>query len=102
MLKKTKRTKKEHKRGIALPGRIITAGLLILFQVAVWLVIELYMTNISRVIYFLIQFASLVIVFAILNKRDNPSYKMMWVIFIFLFMALPGSLNLNHNTFSKF
>ena len=92
MSKKTKKLKKEHKRGIALPGRIITAGLLILFQIAVWLVIELYMTNISRVIYLLIQVASLVIVFAILNKRDNPSYKMMWVIFILATPLVGGVL----------
>ena len=50
------------------------------------------MTNISKVIYLFIQLASLAIVFAILNKRDNPSYKMMWVIFILATPLVGGVL----------
>lgn len=86
------KAKKEHKRGIALPGRIITAGLLILLQIAVWVVVELYMSNISSIIYSFIRIISLVIVFGIINKRDNPSYKLMWIIFILVAPLVGGVL----------
>lgn len=83
---------KKHKRGIALPGRIITAGLLILLQIAVWTLVELYMSNISAAIYSVIRAASVVMVFWIINKRDNPSYKMAWVIFILAAPLVGGVL----------
>ena len=86
------KSKKEHKRGIAIPGRIITAGLLILLQITIWAMVEMYMSNIASVIYGIIRGISLVIVFAILSKRDNPSYKLMWIIFILTAPLVGGVL----------
>ena len=84
--------KKEHKRGIAIPGRILTAGLLILLQIAVWVLVEVYMSNIATVVYRVVRLASLAIVFAIINKRDNPSYKLAWIVFILVAPLVGGVL----------
>lgn len=92
MAANTAKAKKEHKRGIAIPGRIITAGLLILLQIALWAVIELYMSSITTIVYGLVKIAALILVFAILNKRDNPSYKLMWIIFILATPLVGGVL----------
>lgn len=84
--------KKKHKRGIAIPGRILTAGLLILLQIAVWVLVEVYMSNIATVVYRVVRLASLAIVFAIINKRDNPSYKLTWIVFILVAPLVGGVL----------
>ena len=89
--KRKSRQKIEHKCGVAIPGRIITAGFLILLQIAIWAVTEIFMSGYSSFIYGFIRLAALVLVFAILNKRDNPSYKLMWIIFI-LAMPLVGGV----------
>lgn len=92
MMADSTKIKKEHKRGVAIPGRILTAGLLILLQVAVWALLEFYMSSVSTLINGAIRLISLVIVFTILNKRDNPSYKMAWIIFILAAPLVGGVL----------
>lgn len=74
--------KKAHRRGIALPGRAIVAGLLILFQIVVFAVVGMSISKWVKIIDLVIRLLAFVLVFAIINKRSNPSYKMAWIIFI--------------------
>ncbi len=92
MTGKNLKRKKERKRGVAIPGRIMTAGLLILLQIAIWALVELYMSNIATWFYRVVQLASIIMVFWIVNKRDNPSYKMAWIVFILAAPLVGGVL----------
>ena len=87
-----KKPKKPHKRGIAIPGRILTAGILIILQVAFFAAIEMSVSKWVTAAEIVFRIISLVIVFAILNKRDNPSYKLMWVMFIIIAPLVGGVL----------
>ena len=84
--------KKKHKRGIAIPGRILTAGLLILLQIGFFALIELYLKQWASFIYAFVRIIALIIVFAIINKRDNPSYKLTWIVFILIAPLVGGVL----------
>ena len=74
--------KKPHRRGIALPGRAIVAGLLILLQIAIFAVLGMSLSKWVKIADLVIRVLAFVLVFAIINKRSNPSYKMAWIIFI--------------------
>ena len=77
-----KNTVKSVKRGVTLPVRAIIASLLILVQIGFFVLIGVYMQRWATVIYTVVQLIAIVIVFTILNKRDNPSYKLTWTVFI--------------------
>lgn len=74
--------KKEHKRGISVPSRLIAAGLLILLQIAFFTVVALSLSRWVTAAYRFVRLLSFLLVFRIINKRDNPSYKLTWIIFI--------------------
>lgn len=84
--------KKEHRRGIPIPGRIITAGLLILLQVAFFAMVELSLSQWGTVIYRVVEVLAILLVITIINKRDNPSYKLTWIIFILIAPLVGGVL----------
>ncbi len=84
--------KKEHRRGIAIPGRIIVAGLLILFQIAFFAVVGLSISKWAAVLHNAIQILAVLLVIAIISKRDNPSYKLTWIVFIILTPFVGGVL----------
>lgn len=84
--------KKEHRRGIPIPGRIIVAGLLILLQIAFFTLVGMSISIWATAIHRAIQVLSLVLVLAIISKRDNPSYKLTWIVFIILTPFVGGVL----------
>ena len=84
--------KKEHRRGIVIPGRIITAGLLILFQIAVFVVVGLSISKWATAFYRAIQLFAVILSVVIISKRDNPSYKLTWIVFILLAPFVGGVL----------
>ena len=67
--------KKVHRRGIALPSRAIAAGLLILFQIAVFAAVGMSLSKWVKIIDLVIRLLAFVLVFAIINKRSNPIPK---------------------------
>ncbi len=87
-----RKPKKNRKRGIAIPGRILTAGILIVLQVAFFGIIEMSVSKWVTALNIVLRILSLIIVFLILNKRDNPSYKLMWIIFILVAPLVGGVL----------
>ena len=60
-----KKPKKPHKRGIAIPGRILTAGILIILQIAFFAAIEMSVSKWVTAAEIVFRIISLVIVFAI-------------------------------------
>ena len=84
--------KKPRRRGIAIPGRIVTAGILIILQITLFILLEMSVSKWVTAAEIVLRILSLFIVFAILNKRDNPSYKLMWVIFIIVTPLVGGVL----------
>ncbi len=84
--------KKEHRRGIAIPGRIIMAALLILVQIAFFTVVGMSISIWATAVHRCIQILSLILVVAIISKRDNPSYKLTWIIFIIAMPFVGGVL----------
>ena len=74
--------KREHRRGIAVPGKIITAGLLILLQIALFAIVGMSVSRLATFVYRLVQVLAVVLVFVIINQKGNPSYKLTWIIFI--------------------
>ena len=86
------KVKKPRRRGIAIPGRIVTAGILIILQITLFILLEMSVSKWVTAAEIVLRILSLFIVFAILNKRDNPSYKLMWVIFIIVTPLVGGVL----------
>lgn len=84
--------KKLHKRGIKFPAKLLFAGLLILIQIVLLLVIIIKLPNWTVLFYIASQAFSLVVIFYILNRKSNPNYKFMWIIFILL-MPLFGAVS---------
>lgn len=84
--------KRQRKRGIPMPGRLIVALLLILLQIAFFAVVGLSLSQWATAFYRIIEVLALVLVFAIINTRDNPSYKLAWIVFIIAFPFVGGVL----------
>ena len=75
----------KHKRGIPIPTRIIFSALFLLVQLAIFFAIFFNLSTKSLSIYFLSEFFGIVTVVYIINRRGNPSYKLMWAVFILVF-----------------
>ena len=77
---------KEKKRGIRIKTRIILTALVAVFTVAFLLVgvIELQINFLP--LFSLLELFGIITTIYIINKRDNPSYKIAWIVFI---LALP-------------
>lgn len=84
--------KKEHRRGIAVPGRIITAGLLILFQIALFALVAFSVSRLATAVYRIVEMLAVVLVFIIISQKGNPSYKITWIIFIITMPFVGGVL----------
>lgn len=84
--------KKEHRRGIPIPGRIIMAALLILLQIAFFTMVGMSISIWASAVHRCIQVLSLILVIAIISKRDNPSYKLTWIVFIITMPFVGGVL----------
>ena len=77
--------KLKDKRGIRIQTRIIISGVLILIQLAALYAFAVNLSLVSTVLYEIISAISVITVIFLLNKRGNPSYKIMWILFILLF-----------------
>lgn len=85
---------KQHKRGVKLPVRVILIALLIGIQLAV-LVASIYFLSYKAIwLYVLFEAVSICMVIYVVNQRKNPSYKIMWVVFILIFPLMGGVIYL--------
>lgn len=77
-----------------LMNRVVIIGLLILFQI-LWIIFSLTsLAEVSQIVYAVFNVLSLVAVIAVVNTRDNPAYKLAWVIVILTFPLLGGTMYL--------
>jgi len=82
--------KHQHKRGANMRTRLMITALFILLQIAVFVMIAYVFAGRKFWIYTTFQIISLITVTRIVTKRGNPSYKLMWIIFILLFPVVGG------------
>ena len=74
--------------------RVVIVGVLLLLQI-IWMVVNL--TELAAYypwVYVGLNFLSLIAVLAVVNARDNPSYKLAWVIAILVFPLFGGAMYL--------
>lgn len=68
------------------PVKLVTTILLVVLEIVITLFVMFKMTGLTVWVYGLFQALNLIVVFYIINKRSNPSYKIMWIVFI---MSIP-------------
>ena len=74
--------------------RVVIVGVLLLLQI-IWMVVNLTeLAAFSPFIQTSLNILSLFAVLAVVNARDNPSYKLAWVIAILVFPLLGGTMYL--------
>ncbi len=76
----------KHKRGIPVQSRIIVSFVLLLLQIALLYAVVQRLSRSFFLFYVLLEIIAAITVIFIVNKRGNPSYKIMWIIFI---LAVP-------------
>ena len=74
--------KSQQKRGYKIPRRFIVTALLLILQIGITFYFAHYVFANSYLFYILFELFSVGSVIYIVNKRGNPSYKIMWVAFI--------------------
>lgn len=79
-----KKAKVKNKRGIPFPSHIILSGILLLLQF-VFLFAVVYNLSDYFAVYILSEVLAIIVVIYIVNRRDNPSYKIAWIVFILIF-----------------
>ena len=77
-----------------LQSRLVVFGFLILVQLAWIIVIFGRLINYSQIIQVLLKIVSLIAVLWIVNKEENPSYKIAWIIPILCLPVFGGLLYL--------
>lgn len=75
-------------------GRIFIFGLLILIQLLLLILGMYYLADVYSYIWTGLQVLSLIIVIYIISKRDNPMYKIVWIIPILLVPVFGGAFYL--------
>lgn len=75
-----------------MPGRLIAAALLILLQIVLAFVSAVSLSIWFSVVYTVLEAISVGIAFYILVKKDNPSYKLTWIIFLIVAPVVGGIL----------
>ena len=75
-------------------NRIFIFGLMILVQVIYMLLIISKFSHYSQLMSAICMILSILVVLFIVNKEDNPAYKIAWIIPILLFPILGGLLYL--------
>ncbi len=96
--------KKQRRRAIPFPGRILAVGVIVLLQIALLLWLTLMLS--SRVVwaYIILEIFSLLLVLTLIVKQGNPTLKLTWIIFILVlpvfgclaYIFWSGKLNLPH------
>lgn len=79
-----------HKRGAKMRTRLMITAAFILLQILFFISTAYFFAGQKIWIYTVFQFISLIMVTRIVTKRGNPSYKLMWIIFILLFPLAGG------------
>ena len=69
-------------------SRIFVCGLLIVVQIAVLVLIALYLTKFNFFVYVFFTILSVITILFVVSKKDNPIYKLAWIIPIALFPLL--------------
>jgi len=77
--------KKNRKRGIPIPTRIIVSGILLLLQLALFSTLLYNYSMASALAYTISVFLAIVTVIFIINRRGNPDHKISWLAFILIF-----------------
>ena len=75
-------------------SRVVIVGLLLIVQVVWFFLFFLELVEYSAVINILLNLISLLAVLYIINRPDNPAYKMAWAIAILVFPVLGGLMYL--------
>ncbi|MBQ9920119.1 MAG: cardiolipin synthase [Clostridia bacterium] len=83
-------SKHQHKHGAKMRTRLMITALFILLQIAVFVATAYFFAGRTFWVYSTFQLISLVTVTRIITKKSNPSYKLMWIIFILLFPLVGG------------
>lgn len=92
MIKNINRVYKQTKR--ILNSRFFITAIILLAQFLLWFFGFYAFTNISRIAYTLSLILSIVIIIYLLNKHDNPSYKIAWCIIILIVPYIGGLIYL--------
>ena len=82
----------EHGRGLRIQTRIITSALLLLLQLVFLFAAVYNLTARIAALYTLSSVIGTFTVIIIVNRRGNPSHKIMWIIFILVFPLFGVSL----------
>lgn len=77
---------KNKKRGIRIKTRIILTVFAAIFAIAFLLISVIEMQHNFFTLFTILELLGIITVISIINKRDNPSYKIAWIVFI---LALP-------------
>jgi len=77
--------KKQRKRGIRIPTRIIVSALLLLVQLGFMFGVLYDFSLSSAWVYFFSMILGIITVITIINRRGNPDHKIAWIVFILLF-----------------
>lgn len=75
-------------------SRVVIVSLSILVQFLFLLFVVLQLSSYAVYIYFGLQLVSLAVVLRVVEKQDNPSYKISWIIAILLFPIFGGTFYL--------
>ena len=76
----------------ALFSRVVIVGLILIFQILWFLFILFRLSRYSNIINIAFTIISILVVIYIINKNDNPGYKMAWIVPILLFPLFGGLL----------
>lgn len=79
------KTRVKHNRGIRIQTRIIGTAIMLILQILFLAVIAVNISTGSVLLYSLSALLGVITVAYIVNKRGNPSYKIMWIVFILVF-----------------
>lgn len=75
-------------------SRLVVVGILILLQVVWLLVVFFHFSNYSVLIRIFLMVLSILVALWIINKKDNPAYKLAWLVPILLLPLLGGLMYL--------
>ena len=79
-----------HRRGAHVRTRLMLYAILVILQIALFATVTYFFAAQKIWLFSTFQAISLIIVVRILTKRGNPSYKLMWIVFILLFPLVGG------------
>ena len=77
-----------------LMSRVVIVGLLILAQLTLIAVIEIFFYEHFDKYYYVSVLIAVILVFRIVSRRDNPSYKIAWIILILLIPTFGAAIYL--------